>query len=79
MVWLVLKPYPKRSLLAFSKNVKKLRIAAGLTQEQLAEKLDIDSRHFQKLEASTVTPSFGLILRLRRVLRTDWDQLFEGV
>jgi transcriptional regulator with XRE-family HTH domain len=34
----------------FSKNLKKLRLRKGLTQEDLAEKLDISVRYVQQLE-----------------------------
>lgn len=34
----------------FSKNLKKLRKRKGLTQEELAERLDISVRYVQQLE-----------------------------
>ena len=32
-------------------NLKKARMEAGLTQEQMAEKIDISHRQYQRLEA----------------------------
>jgi len=44
----------------------------------LAEKLDISPRHYQKLEAATVTPTFGVLVRVKKVLRVNWDALLGG-
>lgn len=54
-------------------------MAAGLSQEELAEKLDLAPRHYQKLEAATVTPTFGVLVCLKRVLRVEWFDLLGGV
>jgi transcriptional regulator with XRE-family HTH domain len=54
------KLFPKTQLIAFGRNVARLRVRAGFTQEELSEKLDIHWRHFQKLEAASVSPSFGI-------------------
>lgn len=40
----------------FAKNLKKLRLDKGLTQEQLAEKLGISVRYIQQLEGKN-TPN----------------------
>lgn len=74
-----LKPFPQRSLLRFARNLKRLRLEAEFSQERLAAKLDLDPRHYQKLEAAQVTPSFGLLIRVSRVFRCAWDVLLEGV
>jgi len=66
-------------LVRFSRNLRKLRKRAGFTQERLAEKLDIAPRHYQKLEAATVTPTFGVLVRARKVLKTTWDELLGGI
>lgn len=73
-----MKPYPKRSLLRFSRNLKRLRYRAGYTQERTAERLDIAPRHYQKLEAATVTPTFGVLVRLRRMYRATWEEVMGG-
>lgn len=46
------------------KNLKEARQAAGLTQQQMADKLDICLRYYQKIEAGTHTGDF-----------TIWDTL----
>ena len=44
---------------AFSKNFKKIRMAKGFTQEELAESLGINVRYIQQLEGRT-TPNVKL-------------------
>ncbi len=46
------------------KNLKEARAAAGLTQQQMADKLNISLRYYQKLEAGSRTGDF-----------TIWDTL----
>lgn len=43
----------------FAKNLKKIRLEKGLTQEELAEKLGISVRYIQLLEGKT-TPNVKL-------------------
>lgn len=71
------KPYPKKVLLRFGRNVASLRQKAGITQELLAEKLDINTRHLQKIEAGEVAPSFGSLYHLRRLFDVNWNALLH--
>lgn len=71
------KPYPKKALVQFGLNVALLRQKAGMTQEMLAEKIDLNVRHLQKLEAGSVAPSFGSLYSLQRVLDVEWADLFR--
>lgn len=73
------KPYPKTVLHAFGKNVARLRSEAGLTQEALAEKIDLNSRHLQKIEAGSVAPSFGSLYNLQKQLGVSWQDLLAGL
>ena len=41
-------------------NLKKARLAAGLTQEQMAEKLGITHVYYQKIEAGDRVGSFAI-------------------
>jgi len=41
--------------------------------------LDIAPRHYQKLEAASVTPTFGVLRSCRRALKTSWEKLMDGV
>jgi len=72
------KSYPRAALSHFGRNVAELRRKAGMTQEGLAETIDINIRHLQKIEAGEVSPSFGSILRLRAAFRVTWNELLIG-
>lgn len=41
-------------------NLKKARLAAGLTQQQLADKLGLTLRHYQKIEYEEISGSFAV-------------------
>ena len=55
--------------------MKAARIEAGLTQEKLAEKSDIAPRVLQKIEAGRITILVTTLIRLRRVLGCEFDDL----
>ena len=74
-----LKSFAKSHLLAFGRNLARLREAAGLTQEKVAEQVDLSGRHYQKLEAGSVTPTFGVLINLRSALRCTWSDLFKSI
>ena len=40
------------------KNLKEARQKAGLTQQQMADKLNINIRHYQKIESGEIWGSF---------------------
>jgi DNA-binding XRE family transcriptional regulator len=60
----------------FGQNVICLRNRVGLTQEKLAEKVEISSRYFQSIEAGKRWPSLGVLLRLKTALECKWADLF---
>lgn len=70
-------PCPLRS--RFGKNVAAMRIAAGITQEQLAEKVALSTRYLQSVEAGEYFPPLATLARLKAVLNCTWEELFEGV
>ncbi len=63
----------------FGQNVVRLRNAAGLTQEKLAEHVQISSRYFQSIEAGKRWPTIGVLVKLKSALGCEWADLFEGV
>ena len=68
-----------RILRALGKNLNRLRMNSGLTQEKLAEKADISLRYIQQLEAGQRNPSIPTIVKLRKVLGSSFDDLFRGL
>lgn len=67
-------PDPRQLL---RKNVTRLRAAAELTQEELAEAAQIDRRYVQRIEAGTANPGLLVLDRLRTALDCSWKELLE--
>lgn len=53
------------------KNVRRLRLERGLTQEQLAFEAEIDLTYLGGIERGRRNPSLGVLVRLSEALRTD--------
>lgn len=61
-----------------SKNIKKIRKSKGLTQEQLAEKMDYSTQFISNIESKNhQTFSLGTLWRLALVLDIDITLLFK--
>jgi transcriptional regulator with XRE-family HTH domain len=60
----------------FGERIKRHRLAAGLTQRELADKVNVGVPHISKVEADRENPSDDLILRLARAFEQDADELF---
>ena len=60
----------------FGARIKRHRLAAGLTQRELADKVSVGVPHVSKVEADRENPSDELIVRLARVFDVDADELF---
>ena len=56
-------------------NIRRERMARGLTQERLAELAELNPRTVQKIEAGTITILVTTLARLREALRCDWRRL----
>ena len=61
------------------RTVNRLRNAAGLTQERLAERVGIDMRSLQRIEAGAWNMTVDYLERLRDALRCRWIDLIEGL
>jgi len=61
------------------KNLARLRHATGLSQNAMAERLGISTRHLQRVESGQSAPSLPLLLDLYKVLRTTWNEIFSGM
>lgn len=56
-------------------NLINARESAGLTQVQLAEKINISTRYYQDLEAGTSNGSLKVWQKLKQVLNKSIDYL----
>lgn len=60
------------------KNLAKLRKREKLTQERVAEKMEVSARYIQNLEAGNNFPTLPILAHLKGVLHCSWNELFEG-
>ena len=61
----------------FGKRVRQLRLAAGWTQEQLAEAAGITTTYTSDLERGTKVPSLTIVLRISRAFRVSVAELLR--
>ena len=61
----------------FGKRLKKLRIKKGLTQEQVAEKLNIAERNISKIECGDNFPRPDKLSKLATILGVTVQDLFN--
>ena len=64
--------------LKIGRYIQRLRKAAGLTQKELAEKLNISFQAVSKWENGDALPDTGLLLPLCDILDTTADKLLNG-
>jgi transcriptional regulator with XRE-family HTH domain len=62
-------------LKTFGASVRRLRSAAGLTQAALAERVDLELRSVQKVEAGQVNVPVTTLVRLEAGLGCGWEEL----
>lgn len=63
---------------AYGARIKKLRTTKGLTQEQLAEKLNISVAYISKIEKSQQIGSIELAVELSEFFEVTLDHLLLG-
>lgn len=59
----------------FGANVRRERMARGLTQEKLAEMIGLNPRTVQKIEAGRLNILLTTVCRLQAALKCSWDVL----
>ena len=64
-------------LVFLGKNIKKARKSNGLSQNALAEKLDISREHLAKIETAKRTVSLGLLFKICETLEISEQSLFK--
>lgn len=62
----------------FGKNLTELRKARGLTQQALADLLEVQPRLLGRWERGQGKPQFDYLLKLADVLEVSLDQLLKG-
>ena len=64
--------------MAFSENLQYIRSQAGITQEQLAEQLDVSRQSVSKWECGTSFPEMDSLLRICDLYDVTLDTLLRG-
>ena len=52
-------------------NIKQVRKKQGLTQTELAQKINVDPKYISRLETGNSTPSLPVVIKISEVLKTD--------
>ncbi|MDH4162350.1 MAG: helix-turn-helix domain-containing protein [Nitrospirota bacterium] len=71
-----MKTTAKRLLGARIKEIRKLK---GFSQDKLAEKIDIDTKHLSRIEVGGSYPSLDTLDRIAKALGVDMKDFFEVV
>lgn len=66
---------PKSDLEALGNTIRAARKKADLTQEQLAERSHVSTKHIANIEKGNMNPSFEILLAISRVLPISLDPL----
>lgn len=61
------------------RNIHRMRLSRKLTQEQLAERADVDLRSLQRIEAGSWNMTLDYLSRFRGALACRWRDLFMGL
>jgi transcriptional regulator with XRE-family HTH domain len=68
----------KKLLANFGANLRRERVARGITQEKLAELADLNIRTVQKIESGELNVLITTAVRLQRSLGCKLDRLFPS-
>ncbi len=63
---------------ATGKRIQQLRKASGMTQEELAIKLNISDRHLRRIERGEEAPSIDLFVEIKTIFNSTLDYLILG-
>ena len=72
------KPY-RTAVRSFGLRVRFLRQKRNLTLEVAAERMDLDWKHLQKIEAGGINATFVTLVRLAKGLQVSLADLFVDV
>ena len=68
-----------RTLVAFGRNVARIRAERGLSQDKLAEKADLDRTFISGVERGVRNPGIKTVLKIAKGLNASVADLCKGV
>ena len=72
-------PQRDRTLIAFGRNVARIRNAQGLSQDKLAETAELDRTYVSGIERGVRNPGIKSVLRIAKALKAPIADLCKGV
>jgi putative transcriptional regulator len=60
-------------------NIRELRTAAGLTQQDLAQCIDVTRQTVNAIELHKYSPSLEVAFRIAHVFKVPLDQVFQYI
>ncbi len=57
-------------------RIKEIRKKEGLTQAELAQKINVDPKYISRLETGSSTPSIAAMARISAALKTNLSEFF---
>ncbi len=67
------------ALATFGRNVARIRTERGFSQDQLAEKAELDRTYLSGIERGVRNPGIQSVLKLCKALRVTPDELCKGL
>src|SRR4030066_2241722 len=58
-------------------RIKEIIRSKGLSQEQLAEKADINSKYLSRMERGTENPTLDMLIKLSNALEVEMWEMFD--
>ena len=74
-----IKVYDKQVLVNFGKRLKAIRLAKGLSQQDLANEVDIELSQIYRLETAKTNPTLSTLAAVAKGLNMNLSELFKGV
>jgi transcriptional regulator with XRE-family HTH domain len=76
-------PQPRRHndaalLSKLGKSIQAARRKAGITQEELAERAEVNARALQKIEAGDSDPQTSTLVRIKNAIGCSWDAILPA-
>ena len=60
-------------------HLRHLRLEHGLTQQQLADSLNLDRSTVAYMESGRILPNLHTLVKLKNLYRLSWDELLSAV
>ena len=60
-------------------RIKDIRIKKGFTQEQLAEKININSKYLSSIERGMENPTLNILIKLSESLNVNFNNIFYQI